>query len=128
MVRINHLGNCLLCHAPSVSADDPVRGVMPSRDRLTSASQYGQTESPGLFVRADVTYLRQDFSVVQPVDKPGPWPHSQRYDYLVRTRPADACDWAGPKGQPYRGAATFALTEIDPEALTRATRNELARR
>jgi hypothetical protein len=34
-----------------------------------------------------VTYLRQDFAVTQPVDKHGPWPANQRYDYLVRSKP-----------------------------------------
>jgi hypothetical protein len=37
-------------------------------------------------VRADITYLRQDFSVVQPVLRSGTWPSQQRYDYLVRLR------------------------------------------
>ena len=40
----------------------------------------------GNFVRADTTYLRQDFSVPQPVTNPSPWPAFQRFDYLVRTR------------------------------------------
>ena len=40
----------------------------------------------GTFIRADVTYLRQDFSVPQPVPRPGHWPANQRYDYLVRLR------------------------------------------
>jgi hypothetical protein len=131
LVRVNHLSNCLLCHAPSASPNDPVRGLMPTPGQplpAPTSAQYYQAGSPGLFVRADVTYLRQDFSVVQPVDKPGPWPHSQRYDYLVRTRPADVWDWSGSSSQPYRGAITFALAELDPEALTRATGNALARR
>jgi len=38
------------------------------------------------FVHADETYLRQDFSVPQPVTNPSPWPAFQRFDYLVRTR------------------------------------------
>jgi hypothetical protein len=36
---------------------------------------------------ATVTFLRQDFSVVQPVAAPGKWPGQQRFDYLVRERP-----------------------------------------
>src|SRR5262249_31438028 len=42
----------------------------------------------GLFVRADITFLRQDFSVIQPVANSGKWPGNQRFDYLVRTRAA----------------------------------------
>src|SRR5262249_42339003 len=39
------------------------------------------------FVRADVTYLRQDFSVLQSVENESKWPKQQRYDYVVRVRP-----------------------------------------
>jgi hypothetical protein len=35
-----------------------------------------------------VTYLRQEFSVALPVANPGLWPKEQRYDFLIRTRPA----------------------------------------
>ena len=41
----------------------------------------------GDFVRADVTYLKQDFSVQLPVANPGQWPAEQRYDFVVRERP-----------------------------------------
>jgi hypothetical protein len=54
--------------------------------------QYYQ-ESLGVFVRADITYLKQDFSVMHPVKDHGDWPYMQRFDYLVRTReltPAEA--------------------------------------
>jgi len=34
----------------------------------------------------DVTYLRQDFSLLQPVADADPWPQMQRFDFLVRTR------------------------------------------
>jgi hypothetical protein len=37
-----------------------------------------------------MTYLRQDFSVTQPVDDADPWPSQQRFDYLVWDRPAPA--------------------------------------
>src|SRR5207253_1905516 len=39
------------------------------------------------FVRADITYLRQDFSMVLPVLNSDPWPLHQRFDFLVRQRP-----------------------------------------
>jgi hypothetical protein len=41
---------------------------------------------PDLLVRADVTYLRQDFSLLQSVKNASPWPAMQRHDFLVRTR------------------------------------------
>ena len=84
LVRVNHLGNCVLCHAPAASRYDPVRGVVPERGEPIPEVYY---DSPtGNFVRADVTYLRQDFSVMQPVAEPKKWPSIQRFDYLVRER------------------------------------------
>jgi hypothetical protein len=88
VVRINHLSNCTMCHASSLVTTDPVRGRVPSpSEPLPPPVQYYDAQN-GIFVRADVTYLKQDFSVPQPVAHPGPWPTSQRYDYLVRTRRA----------------------------------------
>src|SRR6185369_1479841 len=52
---------------------------------------YYEDTSPGPIVRADVTYLRQDFSLTLPVQNPGPWPNQQRFDFFVRLRPA--FDW-----------------------------------
>src|SRR5260370_3624978 len=98
LVRINHLCNCVLCHAPSNSKDNNlVRGRAPSnlKDDLVRGRvpEPGETPPPlyyaertGTFVRADITYLRQDFSVVQPVPYPGKWPAQQRYDYILRVR------------------------------------------
>ena len=37
-------------------------------------------------MRVDVTYLRQDFSALLPVEDANPWPEMQRFDFLVRTR------------------------------------------
>jgi hypothetical protein len=85
VVRLNHMSNCLLCHAPSLSQDDLVRGRIPIPGEDPPPLYYA--ERTGLFVRADITYLKQDFSVVQPVPNSGKWPGNQRYDYLVRTRP-----------------------------------------
>jgi hypothetical protein len=84
VVRVNHLGNCLLCHAPSSAKDDPMRGVVPERGKPLPEVYY--QSSSGDFVRADVTYLRQDFSLVLPVEKPEKWPTQQRFDYLLRKR------------------------------------------
>lgn len=89
VVRINHVKNCCLCHAPSFSTADVVRGLIPGTEALPSTTchapslsspevargspNYGGT---GAFVRADVTYLQQDFSLIR----------GERFDYLVRTR------------------------------------------
>jgi hypothetical protein len=89
LVRVNHLNNCLLCHAQSLSRTDLVRGAVPTPGEplpapVTTPAYY---DRGGTFVRADVTYLKQDFSVFQSVPNPGKWPAHQRYDYLVRVRP-----------------------------------------
>jgi hypothetical protein len=87
LVRMNHHANCLVCHAPSLSASDAVRAPVPSPDLpLTIRAYYGSTSIGDLFVRADVTYLRQDFSEVLPVENPGRWPKEQRFDFVVRER------------------------------------------
>jgi hypothetical protein len=91
LVRINHLRNCYLCHAPSTEKTDLVRGVVPIPGDPLPRVYYNRSD--GNFVRADITYLRQDFSLTQrvkKVDKNDRWPESQRFDYLARTRPATA--------------------------------------
>ena len=85
LVRVNHLSNCMVCHAPSLSKDDLVRGRLPMPGEDPPPLYYGAAS--GLFVKADTTFLRQDFSVVQPVAVSGKWPGDERFDYLVRTRP-----------------------------------------
>jgi gluconolactonase len=94
MVRVNHLLNCLMCHAPSLKTEDKVRGRMPPTNQpLPPAfSRAYYADRTGVFVRADRTYLRQDFSVPLPVKNPGVWPEVQRYDFLVRERPATLHD------------------------------------
>src|SRR5262249_21165291 len=47
---------------------------------------YDRESSPDIVVRADATYLRQDFSLMQPVKDAAPWPDMQRFDFLVRER------------------------------------------
>jgi hypothetical protein len=51
----------------------------------TPGNPYGNMPSEAM-VRADITYLRQDFSVMQSVANAHPWPEMQRFDFLVRTR------------------------------------------
>jgi sugar lactone lactonase YvrE len=72
-----------------------VRGFVPPPDQPLSppfTRQYYAGRSGFTFVRADVTYLQQDFSVPLPVKNPGPWPAVQRFDFMVRERPATAAD------------------------------------
>jgi hypothetical protein len=111
LVRVNHLRNCLLCHAGSRYPDDRVRGRIPDpREELPpeSSTEYYEA-SRGLFARADITYLRQDFSVRQPVAAPGKWPDRQRYDYVLKTRPADREDLDRRSGAGHHKAILFAL-------------------
>ncbi len=84
LVRINHLRNCVLCHAPSQSRSDLVRGSVPTPGRPIPAGY--NSRSRGEFVQADVVYLKQDFSVMHHVENADPWPTRQRFDYVVRVR------------------------------------------
>jgi HEAT repeat protein len=150
LVRINHLRNCLLCHFPSFSPLDPIRGPVPDSARrlpvsalggsIPSASNKGgggswggsrggsggksKYETVWTWVRADITYVKQDFSVQQPVPNHGPkWPAEQRFDYLVRMRPLgkeEITRWRENPGDvrpipPQREALLFALRELTGE-------------
>jgi hypothetical protein len=84
VASINHLRNCQLCHARSTASSDPVRGLIPPPGQPLPQVYY-QSKS-GNFVRADFTYIKQDFSVIQPVEKHQQWPKLQRLDYVVRER------------------------------------------
>jgi len=90
LVRLNHHRSCLVCHAPgntpTVSADTLTAPVpVPGQPMPSPSTGYGSS-IPDVLVRVDVTYLRQDFSVLQPVADAGPWPDMQRFDFLVRSR------------------------------------------
>ena len=67
-----------ICLAPIPTPGEAI----PSSSRIYYAERSGTT-----LVRADVTYLKQDFSVMQAVKKQWVWPEKQRFDYLVRVRP-----------------------------------------
>jgi hypothetical protein len=90
LVRLNHLRNCLLCHAPSGDAGDGlVRGLVPAPGRpLMQAYYAGSDAGSDNFVRADTTFLRQDFSANLKVEEAAPWPGVQRFDFVVRLRTA----------------------------------------
>jgi HEAT repeat protein len=121
LVRVNHLANCVLCHAPSFSRTDLVRGAVPTSGQplpapVTTPQYY---DRGGAFVRADVTYLKQDFSVIQTVANPGAWPGHQRYDYLVRYRSVSTAEVTRLERQrkdnprsSQRDAILFALQEL----------------
>jgi hypothetical protein len=133
LVRVNHHHNCLLCHAPANTADVP-RGVLtapvalPDRALASPFQGYGGREtSPDIFVRIDMTYLRQDFSLMMKVENAKPWPEMQRFDFFVRTRQVTAEEAAAYAKQLGRGtppnhaAAQFALRELTGQAPADAT-------
>jgi hypothetical protein len=90
LVRINHHRNCVLCHAPGntagISPHVVTAGIPTPGTPLSPPSGGYQSSVPQVLVRIDVTYLRQDFSLRQPVADAHPWPELQRFDFLVRTR------------------------------------------
>jgi hypothetical protein len=126
VVRVNHHRNCLMCHSPGntegISADTLTAGIPLPNEPLASPSNGYQTSQPTLLARIDVTYLRQDFSLFQPVEDAAPWPQMQRFDFLVRTRPVtddeakefrEALDKREPgKLSPYHRAALTALRDM----------------
>ncbi|HEY7152970.1 MAG TPA: HEAT repeat domain-containing protein [Gemmataceae bacterium] len=90
LVRVNHHRSCLLCHAPGntgkVSPDTLTAEVPVPGHPLTPPSGGYNASQQDILVRLDVTYLRQDFSALQPVADANPWPEMQRFDFLVRSR------------------------------------------
>jgi hypothetical protein len=113
LVKVNHLRNCLLCHAPSLNKTDPIRGIVPEPGKPMPRVYYDSQK--GTFVRADITYLRQDFSVVERVEKPEKWPEQQRYDFVVRmkeVKPKAKNAKEEPASYPQRDAVLFALREL----------------
>jgi hypothetical protein len=121
LVRVNHLRNCLLCHAPLVDngVNDVAVGPIPTPGQPLPEVYYGHVRGSALpFVRADIVYFRQDFSAMHKVDKPGRWPAVQRFDYLVRTRqlkPEEAARTTR-KAQtacPQREAVEYALSKLN---------------
>src|SRR5262249_11736875 len=95
---------------------------VPNQPLQPPSGGYGIATSPDVLVRIDVTYLRQDFSVMQPVADAAPWPEMQRFDFLVRSRVVteeeaeayrDKLDRREPgRLPPYQRAAVTALREL----------------
>jgi hypothetical protein len=131
LVRINHLRNCMMCHAASQAPTDLVRGRVPTPGQpLPPLSQYYESNE-GIFVRADVTYIRQDFSIPQPVDNAAPWPTMQRFDYVVRNAPLPAntdiekLRLRYSNDYPQRDAVLYALKELSDQG--RPTKDDLTK-
>jgi hypothetical protein len=126
LVRINHHRNCLLCHAPgntgAVAPQTLTAAVPVPNQPLPSPGEGYQNSLPDVLVRIDVTYLRQDFSMLQPVADAHPWPEMQRFDFLVRTRSLTEAEAASYRAKltprepgrlsPYHRAALYALREL----------------
>ena len=95
-----------------------MRGLVPEAHKAIPSGVAYYASRTGQFVRADITYLKQDFSTVLPVEKPGLWPAQQRFDFVVRERHAKPADLvagvarkaAGPT--PQQKATFFALREL----------------
>jgi HEAT repeat protein len=69
-------------------------------------------------VSAANTYLRQDFSAVQPVPNPGQWPQYQRFDFLVAVQPVRKAEGSvAGEPDPFRAAVLFALRELSGQNL-----------
>jgi HEAT repeat protein len=126
LVRINHVGNCMMCHAAAMTMQEPVLGIAPGTSRRVTPGGWGggggggSAQTAPFWVRADVTFFRQDFSesihagqrgvVTQP---------TVRFDYLVRTRQLSAKEAQkqqsqhdGQAGYEQRDAVLFALSEL----------------
>jgi hypothetical protein len=140
VVRMKHVNNCVVCHPPANSGNEDALGIVPgfavvdstcgkvvvaSSPLTASASKSSdyQNLKGGAFpllVRADITYLRQDFSIQQPVrvTLTNP-PVNVRFDYVVRSRPLtdnQTREWKAQTKRPdtyeQREAALFALREL----------------
>jgi hypothetical protein len=118
LVRVNHLRNCMYCHPVSTSSEEAVRGVSPDWDLPLTPRYYGES-GPSTFVRADMVYLRQDFSLTMPVggeDCKNDWPKEQRFDFFVcdRTLSAEeAASYVAPATYPQREAVKSALARLE---------------
>jgi hypothetical protein len=125
LVRVNHLRNCLLCHAPAERGKTPTETLVaevpvPTLPLPDNSAGYGQSEFDStLLVRIDVSYLRTDFSAVRPVTDwtTAAWSATQRFDFLVRRRVLTPAETADLRARlvgvsPYRRAAAQALREL----------------
>jgi hypothetical protein len=95
-----------------------VRGRVPIPDEQPPPAYYQSSNPNDIFIRGNITFLKQDFSLMQPVQNPGTWPGTQRFDYMVRTRKLNLNELTGyealkldlPKYEPT--SLLFALREL----------------
>jgi len=120
LVAVQHLRNCMLCHAASNQQDDPVRGFVPVNGRPPARQYYLSKDPSAQFCRADVVYLKQDFSLLQPISRRAHAP-LERFDFLVRTRKIDQkevqrrkreSDSRTPVANPHRDAVVYVLKRL----------------
>jgi HEAT repeat protein len=140
VVRTNHRANCLLCHPPAITGNEPVQGLDPVNTVPAKSAGSGAAGRTGawsgggsggtsggknrvsLVIRADITFLRQDFSI----QLPGAI-SSLRFDFFVRTRRLTKSEVARlnePRGEasyPQRDAVLFALRELTGQDVGTAT-------
>jgi hypothetical protein len=131
LVKVNHMRNCALCHAPAGEVSGSLSAFVPAPGKPLPAVYYQGRISSGEFVRADITYLRQDFSVIhvaQSTSASDPWPMFQRFDFLVRTRtlPPDEQDRLNKApsteiDSPQREALLYALRRLTGDPAIPAT-------
>jgi hypothetical protein len=137
LVRLNHHHNCITCHAPATSDPEFNKSGFTSDFMTGQVTVPGQSLSPppggfgyfggfqsfpDLFVRVDVTYLRQDFSLLQKVEKGMTGAPVERFDFLVRAREVPPQDvksyeaWKAKQGlkylSPNHQAALAALRKL----------------
>ena len=119
LVRVNHMRNCALCHAPSFTNTDPIRGLIPVPGQRLPVVYYQSQR--GDFVRADITYIKQDFSAMHEVERAAPWPKLQRFDYFIRSRQIDDSEVAKLKSQEQSRNSSYPQRESVLYALRRLT-------
>jgi hypothetical protein len=130
LVKINHEANCLLCHAPAQGGRDPVVGVdpvwVPQPPATNEPGGYGRPRIPNynskpMLIRADVQFLRQDFSVRFPKGYPYNEVENLRFDFVVRTRHLKGYELQEWKKKTKPEAATFPQRESTLYALRALT-------
>jgi hypothetical protein len=152
VVRIDHQMSCLICHPPSITLNDPVPGLVPGVVLTTTTGGSGGYGSPSskdgsvpLWIRADVAFLRQDFTIQLPAESnvagmslpassAGKFlpanaagmsvPANIRTDFLVRERPLTESEAkrgkalrSSAQSSPQRQALLFALRELSGKNL-----------
>ncbi len=154
LVRLNHHHNCITCHAPATSDPDfnkngwtkdfvAAHVTIPGQDFASLPTGFGYSAGgsrfPDLAVRVDVTYLRQDFSLMQKVENGMSGKAEERFDFLVRTRELTQSEakayesWRERQGRNYRSpnhqaavAALRQLTNATAESTAAAWRAQIS--